>query len=75
MYVEQSTGMVTTDEETKSIKKVFHSITYEMLLGRYADLAFIRATDNNKSPVLVIPHRFIKYHSPFGFTYNYHEYT
>ena len=65
---EESTEVVTIDQQTELIQKEFHINIYETLPRRYPDLAFVNAMDENDRPVLVVTHRRLFCHPPFGFT-------
>ena len=65
---EESTEVVMIDQQTELMKKEFHANIYGTLPRRYPDLAFINAMDENDRPVLVVTHRGLFYHPPFGFT-------
>ena len=65
---QESTEVVTIDKQTELMKKAFHYNIYETLPRRYPDLALVRATGDNDSPILVLTHRRLFHHPPFGFT-------
>ena len=65
--IELNAEAIPRDEEIELMQE-FHSEIYETLPEQYPDLAFVRAKDHNDNPVLVITHRCLAYHPPFGFT-------
>ena len=65
--IELNAEAILRDEEIGLLQE-FHREIYETLPEQYPDLAFVRAKDHNDTPVLVITHRCLAYHSPFGFT-------